>query len=248
MVALFADETYDSLDPISQMVEPFQCPVLDELSKLDQSFVLTRDQVRPFMIKMCKSGSFYLGLDKLIAHVMYGRNEIFEEDSTTICSAYRSMFNRSLKVDLSDGCFSYNTNKGAVVKESDILISKLDTSESKIIDYVLEKACDNIYTPSELDTEDIQRLSDLADLLDVPCERRRKGQKYWRDLICGALETKIRSNQWRIRSSEAMFDVASLVSQVASGSGSNYHLAKINLIHIKAIARSNKPIYKISRL
>lgn len=253
MTAVFTDDIYDSLDPLSQMIEPFKCPVLDELAKLDDSFVLTKDQIRPFMKKIVKEDKNSVSLSDLIAEVFYGQQKMFAEHGAA-CSesnarAYMKIFNRSLKVEFHDEGFSFNKSKNLIIHESDLTVTKLNTSESAIFDEILKTACERIDVPSNgLESEDIQRIAELAELLDIVPERRRKGYRYWRDLVREGLERKIRSNEWRIRSSEAMFDVASMISQIAFGSGSNYHLAKINLIHIKAIARGNKPIYKISRL
>lgn len=249
MAAVFVDEIYDKLDPISQMVEPFQCPVIDLLSLIPEEKKLSLEESRALMIKIMThpSGPYIKVCD--VVELIFPNVDLSIISRIRSTSAYSSILPEILSVDI-QGEFCYNSTTGQVISDCTFTLRKgPNITESNVMNMILTKIAKSVFFPNSLDADQLARVKDLAEILEAKVEHKtRRSSSYWSKVIENALLEKIHANQWRIRSSQAMIDLVRLIDEIISGHSSNWHISKINLIHVKAIARTNKPIYKIAEL
>ena len=249
MASVFVDEAYENLDPISQMVEPFWCPVLDFLNLIPDEIKLSVEDSRALMFKLINRGETYIRLPDVI-EIIFPKIDVELIKTIKDVDCYRSALQEFLNTKII-GQFSWNVTTGDVLSDCEILISKRPgITELNIINFIIDEIAIDICVPapSAFSKEDLVRIKDLAEILDANIVHSgRRSASYWRSVISTAFVDNIKSNQWRVRSSEAMFEIVSLINNITMCT-KNWHTSKINLIHAKAIARSNKPIYKIVEL
>ena len=182
-MAIFTDEIYETLDPISQMVEPFKCPILDVLSAMPDELIVSDNKAKDFLFDIANEFR-YLKINSAMVYLF--PRMMRPVSSSKYEYAYGPMLAERINVSMT-GDFRYNETTGFISETPDIKFLKLkDDSESKLISDIVDRASLCINIPSGSSKDVVSRIREMAELLEIKIEpesKNKRGAKFWTQTI-----------------------------------------------------------------
>lgn len=249
MSLLLRDEKYESMDPISQMVEPFVSPVLDVIAKIGEDCFLDIDEIKKFILNNCPYAK-----PSRVSLSSGSANSITAKEIL----AFIPHINESL-ICLDDKHQKYILSNImlSISGQVNFLYGETTKSEGRIHVFMLPKAQDassiksffvqelrDSMNRSSADKHSIKTLVDALSLDPIIARGRASSALY---TLSAQIATLIESDQWRVRSSIVIAEIArSLVKVLNASPGWGAELA--SLVHFKIMTHNNAPIYTFTRI
>ena len=247
MALLLRDSHYESMDPISQMVEPFVSPALDVMAKMSDGFYIDIKDVQDMV------GAFFKKESALSlhgdTHTLYTgdlvqlspelRALMLEIDST-----HQRYVQNNLRISLETESVKFTYGQPcALPGKVRISVDPKATEPSAVRDFFIAEL-KTVVNPSQVFKEGIKAIVDGLSL-DNEILRGRTSQSTSKLLL--ELSRLIREDVWRIRSSVVIDQMGVCVAHVLNQSpGWGADLA--SLIHLKIMTHSKTPIYSFARI
>lgn len=244
MTSILTDEVYESMDPISQMLEPFESKLFDLIRSLPETLIIKDDVIVKVFLEQCISQQTYLCVYDFLN----------EQTGTAIYNHPLSegLF-KSILIPKVEGKFEFcDIEKKPIgdLPKIYFIKDKVKSTENNVIRSIIQVVKNDSNRPYKdvFTSEDLIRLKELAALLDIPpSETKHRSRRRWFKLIFDKLENNISTSAWRIRSESAIYKIFKIVETIYYGD-KGWEAEKMSLIHLRLMVRSNKSIYKISEI
>jgi len=236
-VSIFTDEKYESLDFISQAVEPFVDPTNDILSNLPDSIEINGD----FIVKSLTWGSLYSGdiIRQAIEHLITDDKLITKH---LIYDSYRVKSNEeSFIVDLVTGKCLFTSSKEPIIK---VVKDRNTISDDEVRFAVLEYYMSKLYwTTFDKSTETVRRLKGVCDLFEA--DKNTASMVKLKSNLIDTINKKIRKDIWRIRSTDA---IESLIKLIVKYIKHDQYSAYATLAKFKVLTCRSATIYSLKEI
>lgn len=253
-MAILKDSYYESMDPISQMVEPLISPILDVAEILPHKYsipfsavmnsvledfkLLSSDQSKIDLLS-AHNNVYFTACDLLIRHTN-AEAQLLKLDSEHRYY-YRSLWDvtmpvNSVSFDLTD---LESTNCGDVILHLDEKGLKQEALKARFLT-IFRDSINRTHSSKEQVKMLVNSLS-----LNPALIKGKTGNAVYNIAI--ELSELIATDKWRIRSTAAIMDTARAIVRVLDGrQGWGEDLA--NLVHLKIMTHSNNPIYTFTKV
>lgn len=253
-MAILKDSYYESMDPISQMVEPLVSPVLDVAEVLPHKYSIPFSAVMNSVLEDFKLlSSDQSKIDLLFAHnnaylsasQLLIKHTDAESELLKLDTAHRVYYKDLWDVTMPVNSVSFNlTELNGVICEDVILHLdekglKQDALRSRFISLFREKI-----SKSHSNKEQMKLLVNSLSLNPAIAKGKTYNAVY--NIAC-ELSELMTADKWRIRSTAVMMDAADAVVRVLEArQGWGEDLA--NLVHLKIMTHNNSPIYTFTKV
>jgi hypothetical protein len=244
MTSILVDEVYESMDPISQMLEPFQSDIFDIIRSLPDLVEITEELALAKLIEQCKERQSYVSVyDFLIDHLNI---DLTANMHNWVMYILKETFTPSV-----EDSFTFDPDNDRHVGSVPKISFTKDTkklSDDNIVKLILERITTKAKVNISADSSDIMRIRELAQLLEIDASQiKSKSFTRLQESIFNKVYSNIMERKWRIRSQKAIEDLFAHINCILEGE-KGWEESRIALIHLKMMVRFNKPIYKITEL
>jgi hypothetical protein len=250
MSLLLRDEKYESMDPISQMVEPFVSPALGVIISMgDECYIdaakiadfISNDwrNTKPSTISLSSGVSSSLHIKDLISFVPFLSESLSKLDDT-----HQKFILSNIKFSLSSESIRFARGETTDINEKiRLFVPPKAQDQSYIKSFFIQELRDSICGCSA-NKEAIKTIIEGLSL-DPVIARGRAGNSLY--TLSAEIATLIASDKWRIRSSTVLCEMSrSLTKVLDSAPGWGAELA--SLVHLKIMTHANTPIYSFTRI
>lgn len=253
-MAILKDCYYESMDPISQMVEPLISPLLDIAEIIPHKYAIPFSQIRDrvlesFNLLNHKNSSIslqniynsaYLSAAELLIEHTDAEKHLLKLD-TDHSRYYKDLWDVTMPMDniSFELAQADSVDFGEVILHLDSSGLKPEVLKSKFL-LIFREKINKAYASKE----QVKLLVDSLSLSPSLVKGKTHNAVY---RIACELSELIDADKWRIRSTSVMVDTADAVVRILeSKQGWGEDLA--NLVHLKIMTHSNSPIYTFTKV
>jgi hypothetical protein len=253
-MAILKDSYYESMDPISQMVEPWVSPILDVAESLPRKYSIPFSAVMNSVLKDFKLlNSDQSKIDLLFAHnnLYLSASELLirhtdaEAQLLKLDTAHRFYYKDLWDVTMPVNSVSFNLTELNDTSCEDVILHldekglKPDVLKSRFI-IIFRDKINKAYG----NKEQVKLLVNSLSLNPTLAKGKTNNAVYH---VACELSELITADKWRIRSTAVMMDAADAVVRVLEAKqGWGEDLA--NLVHLKIMTHNNSPIYTFTKV
>jgi len=249
MSLLLRDEKYESMDPISQMVEPFVSPALDVIAKIGDDCFVDLDEIKKFIlnswlyahpsrVNLSSGSTNTITIKEIISFIPH-----VHESLNRLDDAHQKYLFSNAKISISgqvNFVYAETTSSEGRIR---IFIPPKAQEVSSIKSFFVQELRDSM-NRSAADKDSIKTLVDALSL-DPVIARGRAGSALY--ALSSEVARLLESDQWRVRSSIVIGEMArSFVKVLNASPGWGAELA--SLVHFKIMTHNNAPIYSFTRI
>lgn len=253
-MAILKDSYYESMDPISQMVEPLISPILDVAEILPHEYSIPFSQIRDRVLEsfnLLNHKDSSISLQNVYNSAYFSAAELLIEHTDAekhllkLDNVHRGYYKGLWDVTMPMDNISFelaqadSVDFGEVILDLDSSGLKPEVLKSKFL-LIFREKINKAYASKE----QVKLLVDSLSLSPSLVKGKTHNAVY---RIACELSELIAADKWRIRSTSVMVDTADAVVRILeSKQGWGEDLA--NLVHLKIMTHSNSPIYTFTKV
>lgn len=249
MSSLFKDPCFESMDPISKMVEPFTSPIFEVAQNSPKTYTIPFDALRRRLVddfrkdrdtRNIRSGSYHeIDARQLLIDFTDVRNTLNDQLDTAHFFYYTSMWNIETSHEKMESVLDDEGQSGY----GDVVLSLNEDIFKQ--DVVKKWFTERVRISIEQTVTDKNQIKTLLEHLSFTKRDIGKNLSSKRDLSLYVCEL-IASDKWRIRSSAVLADLGDAFSSVLN-TDQGWGLKLTDLIHFKILTHSANPLYSFPR-
>lgn len=236
---LFKDAIYEDLDEISQLVEPFEFELNNELSKMDEEIILDAEFFRAMVNINSGRESSYESLRKIVERHAnkLGLKLLVKQNKQDY-----NFCNKFFKIKHEEG-MSYNAKTGELIGEAKVIKTKVAYEDKEIEDilvkYMKDEFNNKLGRPSAVSKPRLNEICDLFGAYEALKDRSARGKV---NLLYKKYIELINDRKLNIRDVELFKRFIDWnIKYVVNGSLPSMS----NITKVKIMMRNELPIYSI---
>lgn len=229
-MSIFKDKVYEEMDFLSQAVEPFLDPVIEEFAKLPEVIDVSNEVVA----RALSSYGFQSEIIDRTIKPLIGKD-------LSLYGLIRNAYQVSVDTEEFEFDIVNPDNNPQLFK---IVKSKHSLDEKLVRDASIDANLDLYYSgPSRGNNDNLDMMRQLASLMEVQ-SNSKSCEKLWSE-ISSSVRSHISNGSWKIKSSEAMYHLKRLLVRCVKH---NDFSAYATLAKLKIMIHHGQVIYKIEEV